>query len=172
VTVASQSSAAQTVPIGSDSPGIFSINQTGKGQGAIQIANSTTYAAPAGSISGSQSRAVKPGEFVTIFCTGLGAVNDPPGTGKPASSNPLSKTTITPEVTIGGVAAIVAFSGLAPGFVGEYQVDVQIPQGAPSGSAVPVTLSINGVESNTVAMLLQDTSGSIGSREVILTPAL
>ena len=95
---------------------------------------------------------MKPGEFVTIFCTGLGAVNDPPGTGKPASSNPLSKTAITPEVTIGGVAATVTFSGLAPGFVGEYQVDVQIPQGAPSGSAVPVTLSINGVQSNTVSI--------------------
>jgi uncharacterized protein (TIGR03437 family) len=154
VTVASQSSAAQTVPVSSESPGIFSINQTGKGQGAIQIANSTTYAAPAGSIGGSQSRAVKAGEFVTIFCTGLGAVNDTPGTGKPASSNPLSKTTITPEVTIGGVLATVSFSGLAPGFVGEYQVDVQIPEGLSGGGAVPVVLSINGVQSNTVTIAI------------------
>jgi len=152
VTVAGQSSAAQTVPIGPNSPGIFTITQTGKGQGAIQIANSTIYAAPSGSIPGSDSRAVKPGEFITIFCTGLGAVNDPPGTGRPASSNPLSKTTATPEVSVGGVNATVSFSGLAPGFVGEYQVDVQIPASAPGGNAVPLTLSINGVQSNTVTI--------------------
>jgi uncharacterized protein (TIGR03437 family) len=33
------SSASQTVPLGSFSPGIFSTNQKGTGQGAIQIAN-------------------------------------------------------------------------------------------------------------------------------------
>ena len=152
VTVAGQSSAPETVPLGAQSPAIFSINQTGKGQGAIQLANSATYAAPAGSISGSASRAVKAGDFVTIYCTGLGAVSNPPGTGKPALSSPLSKTLATPEVSIGGVSATVSFSGLAPGFVGLYQVDIEIPQGAPGGNAVPVALSIGGVKSNTVTI--------------------
>jgi len=47
--------------------------------------------------------------------------------------------------------------------VGEYQVDVQIPQGAASGSAVPVTLSINGVQSNTVTIAV---TGQIGLNRI------
>jgi len=164
VTVAGQSSAAQTVPIGPQSPGIFTTTQTGKGQGAVQIANSTIYAAPAGSISGSQSRAVKPGEFITIYCTGMGAVNNPPQTGKPAAGNPLSTTTATPVVTIGGVSATVSFSGLAPGFVGLYQVDVEIPQSAPGGGAVSLKLNVNGVDSNEVSIAIAAPPGPHGKK--------
>lgn len=154
VTVGGRSSPAQSVALGSDSPGIFSTTQSGKGQGAIQIANTTIFAAPSGSISGSQSRAVKAGEFITIFCTGLGAVTNPPGTGKAASANPLSTTLVKPKVSIGGTAATVSFSGLAPGFAGLYQVDVQIPDDAPGGNAVPLTLSIGGAESNAVTIAI------------------
>ncbi len=161
VTVAGQSSAPQTVPLGPSSPGIFSLTQNGAGPGAIQIANTTIYAAAAGSISGSQSRAVKPGEFITIYCTGLGPVNNPPGPGKPASGNPLSMTLTTPKVTVGGQPATVSFSGLSPGFVGLYQVNAQIPADAPGGNAVPVKLSIGGSESNTVTIAI---AGIVGSK--------
>jgi minor extracellular serine protease Vpr len=51
-------------------------------------------------------------------------------------------------VTIGGVSAPVAFSGLAPGFVGLYQVNVQIPTTAPVGAAIPIVLVIGGFTSN------------------------
>ena len=51
--------------------------------------------------------------------------------------------------------AQVSFSGLAPGAVGLYQVNVQVPVGAPAGDAVPVTLSIGGVDSNTVTIAVQ-----------------
>src|SRR2546429_6288084 len=37
-----------------------------------------------------------------------------------------------------------SFSGLAPGSVGLYQVNVQVPTGAPAGDAVPVVLKIAG----------------------------
>lgn len=154
VTVAGQSSPAQTVSLSSVSPGIFTTAQTGSGQGVIQIANTTSFAAPGGSIPGSAARAVKPGEFVTIYCSGLGPVNNPPGTGRAASGNPLSQTTNKPTVTIGGVPAAVSFSGLAPGFVGLYQVDIEIPQGAPAGNAVPLVLSIGGARSNTVTIAI------------------
>jgi uncharacterized protein (TIGR03437 family) len=49
----------------------------------------------------------------------------------------------------------VIFSGLAPGFVGLYQVNVQVPAAAPSGAAVPVALTIAGVQSNTVTIAIQ-----------------
>jgi len=53
------------------------------------------------------------------------------------------------------VNAIVNFSGLAPGYVGLYQVNVQIPDTAPSGDAVPVILSIGGATANTVTIAVQ-----------------
>jgi uncharacterized protein (TIGR03437 family) len=60
---------------------------------------------------------VKPGEFITIYCTGLGAVTNPPAPGKPASDNPLSHTVTTPKVTIGGENAAVSFAGQSPGYL-------------------------------------------------------
>lgn len=163
VTVGGQSSAPQAVPLGSFSPGLFSTNQKGTGQGAIQIANTSTYAAASGSISGSQSRAVKPSEFITIYCTGLGAVSNPPAPGTAASSNPLSHTLTTPRVTIGGETATVSFAGLSPGYVGLYQVNAQIPADASGGSAVAVQLSMGGVESNTVTIAVNAPAGPSGS---------
>lgn len=106
---------------------------------------------------------MKPGEFITIYCTGLGAVSNPPTPGKPASNNPLSMTLITPKVTIGGQPATVSFSGLSPGFVGLYQVNAQIPDGSAGGSAVSVTLSLGGVESNTVTIAV---AGPVGVSKI------
>ena len=60
-----------------------------------------------------------------------------------------------PTVTIGGVSATVSFSGLAPGFVGLYQVNVTVPDNAPMGDAVPVILNIGGATSNTVTIAVR-----------------
>jgi uncharacterized protein (TIGR03437 family) len=64
----------------------------------------------------------------------------------------LSTTIAAPTVTIGGVSAAVNFSGLSPGFVGVYQVDVQVPENVPTGAEVPVELTIGGAASNTVTI--------------------
>ena len=150
VTVNGQQSAPQTVQISAASPGIFSINSQGNGQGAIQIANSTTFAAPSGSIGGAQTRPATVGvDFLTIYCTGLGSVNNPPATGAAGSGQ---STVATPLVNIGGVPATVSFSGLAPGFVALYQVNVQVPAGAPTGNAITVAFSISGKQSNSVTI--------------------
>jgi uncharacterized protein (TIGR03437 family) len=103
------------------SPGIFTMNGQGTGQGAIVIANSSIVAAQTGSFPG--SRPAAPGEYVSIFCTGLGPVSNQPANGAPAVSNPLSRTQSAPTVTIGGVPATIEFSGLAPGSVGVNQVE-------------------------------------------------
>ena len=59
------------------------------------------------------------------------------------------------EARIGGRAATVQFAGLAPGFVGLYQVNVQIPVGVTPGPAVPLVLSQSGVPSNTVTLAVK-----------------
>jgi len=95
------------------------------------------------------------GKVLEIYCTGLGLVTNPPASGSAASNTTLSETVTTPIVTIGGVLAKVLFSGLAPGTVGEYQVNIQVPSGLTPGSAVPLVLSIGGVPADTVTIPVQ-----------------
>jgi uncharacterized protein (TIGR03437 family) len=94
-------------------------------------------------------------ESIEIFCTGLGPVTNQPPAGSAAGSSPLSLTTTTPFVNIGGAPAAVSFSGLAPGFVGLYQVNAQVPAGVPTGDAVPVVVTIGGIISNSVTIAVQ-----------------
>lgn len=74
--------------------------------------------------------------------------------GAAAQTSPLSVTSTTPTVTIGGVVAQVSFSGLAPGSVGLYQVNAPVPLGAPTGDAVPITLTMGGATSNAVSIAI------------------
>ncbi len=84
--------------------------------------------------------------------TGLGAVRNTPQTGAAAGASPLSTLIANSGVTIGNVSAPVSFAGLAPGFVGLYQVNVQVPQGVAAGDNVPVTLFVGTTVSNTVTI--------------------
>jgi len=140
----------QAVTLAAFAPGIFSMNAQGTGQGAILDASYHVVDSSHPAIPGSTA--------LQIFCTGLGAVTNQPPTGAPALSSPLSKTTTTPTLTVGGISANVTFSGLAPGFVGEYQVNAIVPKGVLGGSAVPVVLAMGGAVSNTVTIAVQGTS--------------
>ncbi|MBI2816146.1 MAG: hypothetical protein HYX72_04315 [Acidobacteria bacterium] len=57
--------------------------------------------------------------------------------------------------TIGGQAARVLFSGMAPGFVGLWQVNAEVPQSVTPGPAVPLVISAGGNTSNTVTIAVQ-----------------
>ena len=92
------------------------------------------------------------GEIVLIYCTGLGTVTPQPATG--AGGPPSSATTATATVTIGGSAAQVSYSGLAPNFVGLNQINVQVPAGLATGNQ-PVIVTIGGASSNTVLLPVQ-----------------
>jgi uncharacterized protein (TIGR03437 family) len=94
------------------------------------------------------------GRFLTLYCTGLGAVTNRPASGAAAPGDPLSVTTATPAVTAGGVPATVLFSGLAPGFAGLYQLNVELRANTPTGAAVPVVLLVGGAASNTVTVAI------------------
>ena len=153
VTVGESASSPVAVPLTAAAPGLFSTNASGSGQGAIVIADTAAVAAPVGAFSG--SRPANRTESVAIYCTGLGAVINQPPTGVAASATSPSTTVEPASVTIGGVPATVSFAGLAPGFVGLYQVNVEVPEAAPSGSAVPVVLSIGGAASNTVTIAVE-----------------
>jgi uncharacterized protein (TIGR03437 family) len=57
------------------------------------------------------------------------------------SSTTLSYTANLVTVTVGGQNAQVLFAGLAPGYVGLYQVNVVVPPGIPASNTVPVILT-------------------------------
>jgi len=152
-TVGGVASNQQTVRIVPFAPGLFTLNEAGSSQGAVLIASTALIAAPP---SAAGRRPARGGEIISIYCTGLGAVTNQPATGAASAlAGPLSVTTTTPTVTIGGIVAQLQFSGLAPASVGLYQVNVQVPLGATAGDAVPVVLSIGGVASNTVTIAVQ-----------------
>jgi len=135
-----------TVNTGAIYPAIFTVNGAGTGLAAALNANyspnSTTNPAPAGSV-------------ILLYVTGLGATNPPVSTGQAgATSAPLNQTAVIPTVMINSVAANVGFSGLAPGFVGLYQLNVTIPQGTPSG-LTNVQVIAGGATSNTAQIAVQ-----------------
>ena len=146
VTANSVTSAPQTVAVGTLGPGIFSLGAPQGGQGAI--ANLTGMVVDA-------SSPAHAGDYLQIYATGLGAVTNTPQTGATAVASPLSYLVNYPTPTIGGLPAPVSFAGLAPGFVGLYQVNVQVPPGVAAGDAVPVTLSAGGITSNTVTIFVR-----------------
>jgi uncharacterized protein (TIGR03437 family) len=123
-------------------PGIFNYSAGGNTFGAILHANFQLV---------DSEHPAKPGETVLIYCTGLGAVSSPPADGAAGNGQP---TIVTPTVTIGGTKAIVSFGGLAPGFVGLYQVNANVPSSLTAGNQ-PVVIGVNGATSNSVLLPVQ-----------------
>jgi uncharacterized protein (TIGR03437 family) len=115
-------------------PGIFFDPVTK--QGAILHAGTAITTAQQGAA---------PGESVEIYCTGLGPV-------RPSSSG--LRQTPTPVVQVGSIAAKVLYSGLASGYTGLYQVNIQIPQGVAAGNQL-LTLTLNGATSNSVNIAIR-----------------
>jgi uncharacterized protein (TIGR03437 family) len=95
------------------------------------------------------------GTILQIACAGLGPVPAAPATGAPASLITLTPTAATPTVTVGGLEAAILFSGLAPGAVGQYQINARVPSGVKPGPAVAVVLSIGGALSGAVTIALR-----------------
>jgi uncharacterized protein (TIGR03437 family) len=134
-------------------PGFFTENQNGVGQ-VLALNQNGTQNGP--------SNPAPPGSVVSLFGTGPGPVNPAVASGAVAPSSPLATTVANPTsdgvtcltvqpsvcVAIGSTFGDVLFSGLAPGFVGLWQVNVRIPEGAITGDAVPIRGIVRGISSN------------------------
>lgn len=93
----------------------------------------------------SSSNPAKAGDIIMAYLTGAGAVSPQPADGAAAGSS--SKVTSTPSATIGGQPVTnVQFAGLAPGFVGLWQFNLQVPSGVTGD--VPLTVTVGGQTSN------------------------
>jgi uncharacterized protein (TIGR03437 family) len=140
----------EPVTVAAAQPGVFTQNQSGSGPGAILgqkpggVAALNTAANPASA-----------GDALLIFCTGLGTVTPAVAAGSAASTTKLSNTDNPVTVTVGGDNAQVLFAGLAPGFVGLYQVNVIVPSGIAAASDVPVVLTAAGATSAPVTVAIK-----------------
>ncbi len=135
----SQATVAQNAIVAAVSPGVFTLNAQGTGDGAFLHA--TNYQ-PVNALNPAVAS-----ETILIYCTGLGATNPKVASGSAPPSNQTAVAIATATVAIGGRSSFVSFAGLAPGFVGLYQINAQIPAGLPAGSQ-QVTVQMNGISSN------------------------
>jgi uncharacterized protein (TIGR03437 family) len=68
-----------------------------------------------------------PGSYLTAYLIGSGPLDHAIPTGDAAPTSSLSRETLATTATLGGTPATVTFAGMAPGFVGLMQVDLQVP---------------------------------------------
>ncbi|HUJ20671.1 MAG TPA: TIGR03118 family protein [Bryobacteraceae bacterium] len=140
------SSPAVTVTVESVAPAFFLFS--GTKYIAATHSDNVSLTGPPNLISGVTTTPAQIGETVVLYGTGFGATNPPVPNGQLiTTAYPLA---VTPTVTIGGVAAHVAFAGVtAPGL---YQLNVVVPEGVPAGDAA-VVVQVPGGQSQANAFL-------------------
>jgi len=138
------SNVLSNVPLNNYTPAFFMYNS-----GSVFIADAVDPLCPAPYIVGTTCPAAA-GDLIELYVNGLGPTTNQPASGNPAPTDPnnLAQTTTQPIVMIGGKQAQVQFSGLAPGYVGLYQVNAYVPSGLTSGNQ-PITIQIGGKTSPT-----------------------
>lgn len=121
-------------------PGIFTVNGA---QAVVQNPN--------GSINSSTSPA-HPGDVLTAYLTGGGAVNSAAWTTGAASPAGAASVTVSYALTVGGQPAQVQYLGLTPGFVGLYQANFTVPSLAAGQYPIVVTMAGNTSNAATVTV--------------------
>lgn len=146
VTSAVGTSAAYNLTVDPEKFGVYAPPQFtvgGKQYLGAVFADGATFAMPPNSVSGFTSRQAHPGETITIYGVGFGAVDTGtlPGTIAPGNSR-LSGTL---QILFGSTPAVITYQGLAPQSFGLYQFNVVVPA-IPASDLVPVTVTLNGVQ--------------------------
>jgi uncharacterized protein (TIGR03437 family) len=108
--------------IDAEAPGLFSSDGSGTGQLAALNQDNTVN---------SQANPAKAGSIIQLFGTGVGLVTGAPADGTPDPNTQLP-TMDMPTVYINATSVPVSYSGLAPGFIGLWQINAQVPANAPT----------------------------------------
>jgi uncharacterized protein (TIGR03437 family) len=98
---------------------------------------SNSYAVAQHSFDGSligPSNPAAPGEIIILYATALGPLSIDLSDGYGAPSDPLAYTIDPFDVLVDGEPCRVLFSGLGPGFVGLYQLNLVLPRDLRSGN--------------------------------------
>lgn len=105
-------------------PGVFAVSQDGRGN-AVAVDGETNRLIDA-------TNPTSAGRYVVIYATGLGQMQSPVESGQAFPG--ANEARIRPVVTIGGREAAVLYAGAAPGYIGLYQINVQVPDGISPGA--------------------------------------
>jgi uncharacterized protein (TIGR03437 family) len=115
-------------------PGLFTADSSGSGQLLALNQDNTVNSA---------TNPAKAGTIIQFFGTGAGLVSGAGPDGTPAPNSPLA-TDSRPDVYINGVQLApgdITYSGLAPGFIGLWQINAKVPATVPTaGTPVPVAI--------------------------------
>lgn len=136
-------------------PGSFSQTDNGIGYAAA------LHAATGALIT--SANPAQPGEYISLFLTGLGVVTPPVPDGALGPSNPLSVSDLYgagnlsvyfndygPNGTVGNFGYI-EYAGLAPGLAGLYQINVQVPtSGLASGDNIYIVFVTDAADVNQI----------------------
>ena len=132
-------SSAMTMAVQAAHPGIFTLDSSGLGPGAILNQDYTVNSGPNGAARGS---------VVAIYCTG-GGVTNPASDDGGVTSSVLPYLAQNVTVQIGGIDAQVQYAGGAPlAVAGVTQINAVVPAGVTPGSAVPVVVKVGNVASS------------------------
>ncbi len=119
-------------------------------------ADGTLPIPPNVTIPGYVSKPAKPGDTLVIYAIGFGQTNPAVQTGVASPSTPLAQLSnvivhFGPRSLFGtSVPQPASFAGLSPGFVGLYQINVQVPQGVTALNDLDMSIEYNGAFTNNV----------------------
>jgi uncharacterized protein (TIGR03437 family) len=135
-----------TFTIVRDAPGLFPVVVDGQTYALVLHADGSlvTAAAPA-----------QRGELLTAYGTGFGPTNIPRPEGIAVPPTPPYLISDPVSIQVGTVVFTPVSAFAAPGQVGLDVVQLQLDNTAPSGSAIPVYVTVNGVNSNTLPLPIQ-----------------
>ena len=134
------------IPIAPTAPGLFTMDYSGQGQGAITNEDGVTpnsTAAPA-----------RPGGVAILWGTGEG-LTDPPGVDGRLAVDVWPKPLAQVTVEIGGLPATVEYAGAAPwNMPGLFQINARMAPNVAPGDRVPVRVKIGGQTSRSGVTLV------------------
>jgi len=146
----SQKTTIFRVPVAATAPGLFTLDQSGKGAGAV-LNRDMTINTP--------ENPVPRGSVVVLFGTGQGK-SDPDWAEDVLGAKPFPLPVSQVTVTIGGQPADVLYAGAAPGMAGIFSINVRVPsgQGAPSRSACTTSMPGSAAASVATAAVSRSTA--------------
>jgi uncharacterized protein (TIGR03437 family) len=86
------------------------------------------------------------GQVIVVYGTGFGAVQD--------SEGALRRTSLPVTVHAAGIDLPVVYSGLTPGFMGLYQLNVRLVTNMPPGLFQPLEIRQAGVTANPIPVAI------------------
>jgi uncharacterized protein (TIGR03437 family) len=151
-----------TVDIAAVAPRILQWSQFREPYGIIVNQDNTLTMPTTQPLGSFQSRPARAGDVITIYAIGLGRTNPPVATGAAApAAEPLARLSGV-LVRFGArtsfdtsIAVEALFAGLAPTFVGLYQINAIVPQGVFVSEALDLSIEYNGTPSNRVKIATQ-----------------